>query len=127
MASPQQIEFWDASVLVYFSAVGVFFLLAKLGVARSRGIQTTSLRGPASKSFLFGMYSYLSFSEDSAAIYEQWANEYGPVYKVPGGFGSHKIMIVDPKANAHFYSKETFGYVQTGLSRVFIENLVSNP
>jgi len=87
---------------------------------------TTPLKGPASRSILFGMYRYLNFSVDSAAMYEQWANEYGPAYKVPGGFGSYKIMIVDPKANAHFYSRETFGYVQTELSRIFIENLVSN-
>jgi hypothetical protein len=122
MAPPQPLD-----VLFYLCAVGVFFLSAKFAVARSRGIQTTPLRGPTSKSILFGMYRYLNLSEDSAAIYEQWANEYGPVYKVPGGFGSHKIMIVDQKANAHFYSKETFGYVQTKLSRVFIENLVSKP
>ena len=57
-------------------------------------------------------------------MYERWAEEYGPAYVVPGGFGSKRVVICDPRANAHFYARETFGYVQTKLSRVFIENLV---
>lgn len=56
-------------------------------------------------------------------MYERWAEKYGPAYVVPGGFGSKRVVICDPRANAHFYARETFGYVQTKLSRVFIENL----
>lgn len=124
MSSLQQLGPWD--ILYCVAAVGIVFRLLKFATASLRGVRTTSLRGPASKSILFGVNHYLNFSPDSAAVYEQWANEYGPAFKVPGGFGSYKIMILDPKANAHFYSKETFGYVQTELSRVFIENLVSD-
>lgn len=86
--------------------------------------KTKSLNGPANPSFLFGVYSQINASVDPGAIYEDWAMNYGPAFRIPGGFGSSRIVICDPKANAHFYSKETFGYVQTNLSRVFIENLV---
>lgn len=113
-------------VLYYLGAIWIATKLYKVGVARWRGgVQTTPLQGPASKSILFGMYRHVNESDDPGAIYEDWSTQYGPAYKVPGGFGSHKIMICDPKANAHFYAKETFGYIQTKLARVFIENLVS--
>jgi hypothetical protein len=63
-------------------------------------------------------------AEDAALIYEKWLNEYGPAYKTPGSFGSHRIVIMDPKAIAHFYSMSDC-YVQTKLTKIFIENLVS--
>ncbi|KAF8812724.1 cytochrome P450 [Phlegmacium glaucopus] len=84
---------------------------------------TTPLKGPANPSFLFGYYRHINEVEDPGAVYDEWAVEYGPAFRVPGGFGSSRVVICDPKANAHFYSKETFGYIQTKLSRVFIENL----
>jgi hypothetical protein len=113
-------------VLYYLGALWIVTKLYMAGVARWRGgVQTTPLQGPPNKSFIFGLYRYINESEDPGALYEGWAAQYGPAFKVPGGFGSSKIMICDPKANTHFYSKETFGYVQTQLARVFIENLVS--
>ncbi|KAF8148864.1 cytochrome P450 [Crassisporium funariophilum] len=87
------------------------------------GDKTTPLKGPPNTSLLFGLYRHLNEADDPGAIYEAWAAQYGPAFRVPGGFGSSRIVICDPKANAHFYSKETFGYIQTKLSRVFIENL----
>ncbi|RDB20296.1 hypothetical protein Hypma_012676 [Hypsizygus marmoreus] len=111
-------------IAFYILAIWFVFQVAKVGVSKWRGTtQTTPLRGPPNKSLWFGLYRYINESEDSGAVYEQWATEYGSAYKVPGGFGSSKIMIMDPKATTHFYSKETFGYVQTPLARVFIENL----
>ncbi|KAF8972060.1 cytochrome P450 [Flammula alnicola] len=99
-------------------------LIIVLGKVRSaRNNKTTPLKGPANPSLLFGLYRFINESEDPGVVYEEWASEYGPAFRVPGGFGSSRIVICDPKANAHFYSKETFGYVQTKLSRVFIENL----
>lgn len=83
------------------------------------------LRGPANPSFLFGYYRYLNECQDPGAVYEKWVNEYGPAYRLPGGFGSSRIIICDPIALAHFHSRETFVYVQTKLAKIFIENLVS--
>ena len=87
-------------------------------------VQTTPLPGPRNTSLLFGLYRHINESPDAGLVYERWAEEYGPAYVVPGGFGSKRVVICDPRANAHFYARETFGYVQTKLSRVFIENLV---
>ncbi|CAA7269644.1 unnamed protein product [Cyclocybe aegerita] len=112
-----------------FTNVGLPFVLAWVLFAAWRKVQsirsdkTTRLNGPASQSFIFGVYRHTNEAEDPGAVYEEWALQYGPAFRVPGGFGSSRIVICDPRANAHFYSKETFGYIQTKLARVFIENL----
>lgn len=109
-------------VVLPFAIVWLLFVVLKKLFTRNK---TTLLNGPDNPSILFGLHRSINFeSEDSGALYEEWALKYGPAFRVPGGFGSSRILICDPRANAHFYSKETFGYVQTKLSRVFIENLV---
>ncbi|KAJ3498395.1 hypothetical protein NLJ89_g10225 [Agrocybe chaxingu] len=113
----------------WLTDVGLPFVLAWLLFSVWRKVQslrsdkTTRLNGPASTSLLFGLYRHINEAEDPGAVYEEWALQYGPAFRVPGGFGSSRIVICDPRANAHFYSKETFGYIQTKLARVFIENL----
>ena len=108
-------------VVLPLSIAWLLFVVFKKQFARNK---TTPLNGPDNPSILFGLYRRISESEDPGALYEKWARKYGPAFCVPGGFGSSRILICDPRANTHFYSKETFGYVQTKLSRVFIENLV---
>ena len=109
------------NVVLPFAVVWLLFVVLKKQFARNK---TTPLNGPDNSSILFGLYRRINESEDPGALYEEWALKYGPAFRIPGGFGSSRILICDPRANAHFYSKETFGYVQTKLSRVFIENLV---
>ena len=99
-----------------------YFALGKIVAAITDKI--TALNGPTNPSFLFGLHRHINEAEDPDALFEDWASQYGPAFKIPGGFGSSQIVICDPRANAHFYSKETFGYVQTKVSRIFIENLV---
>ncbi|KAG6852669.1 hypothetical protein C0991_010037 [Blastosporella zonata] len=101
----------------------VYKLLKFTFSARSRGVQTSPLRGPPSPSLLFGLSRVIRNAEDVSVLTEQWANEYGSAFRVPIALGSGRIVIIDPKAVTHFYSKETFGYVQTPLARVFIERL----
>ena len=107
-----------------FLLLGVIFIVLGGKFQMYFKDSTTLLKGPVNPSFLFGFYRQINEAEDPGIIYDEWAAEYGPAFHVPGGFGSSRIVICDPKANAHFYSKETFGYIQTKLSRVFIENLV---
>ncbi|KAJ3570409.1 hypothetical protein NP233_g4425 [Leucocoprinus birnbaumii] len=83
----------------------------------------TPLKGPKNISFIFGFYRYIQEQDDPGAVYEAWSKEYGPAFTVPGPFGTKRVVICDPKANTHFYSRETYGYVQPKLARVFIENL----
>jgi hypothetical protein len=115
------------NIICCFVASGIIFRILKYTTSSSSGIETTSLRGPPKDSILFGSEQFINSSDDVGNVYERWATEYGPAFKVPGGFGLYKIVIVDPKANAHFYSKETFGYVQSKFARMFIENLVCIP
>ncbi|KAF8994355.1 cytochrome P450 [Cyathus striatus] len=86
-------------------------------------VALTPLNGPPSPSWFFGHYKTVQDSDSPAQIYEKWEREYGPAYIVKGGFGSQKVIICDPKAHAHFYARETYGYVQTKLARIFIQNL----
>jgi hypothetical protein len=110
-------------VLLPSAILWLLFGVLKKQFARSK---TTPLNGPDNPSILFGLYRRINESEDPSALYEEWALKYGPAFRIPGGFGSSRIVICDPRANAHFYSKETFGYVQNKLSRIFIEILVSS-
>ena len=109
-------------VLLPSAIFWLLFSVLKKHFARSK---TTQLNGPDNPSILFGLYRRINESQDPSALYEEWALKYGPAFRIPGGFGSSRIVICDPRANAHFYSKETFGYVQNKISRIFIEILVS--
>jgi len=122
-ARPKIPAFYTHVILPFFIIWVLWITLEK--ARKWRAGKATPLNGPENTSFLFGLYRLLNESEDPGLLYEEWANEYGPAFTVPGGFGSSRIVICDPRANAHFYSKETFGYVQTKLARVFIENLVN--
>ncbi|CDO76372.1 hypothetical protein BN946_scf185011.g36 [Trametes cinnabarina] len=108
-----------SNALLVTTAVYLFYRIAQSIARRSR---TTPLAGPPRESWLFGIRK-AGNDADSAALYEQWAEQYGPVYRVPAPFGSTRVVLTDPKAIAHFYAHETFTYIQTKLSRVAIENL----
>ncbi|KAI9570092.1 cytochrome P450 [Boletus coccyginus] len=87
-----------------------------------RQLRTTQLRGPPSESFLYGVGKRILDADDPGAAYEAWAQEYGPVFTVPSTLGSNRIVLCDPRAIAHFYSKETWTYIQTPLSKKTSEN-----
>ena len=96
--------------------VAIFTLLRWLRPP-GRKVRTTQLRGPPSESFLFGVGKRILDADDSGALYEAWAQEYGQVYTAPSTLGTKKIVLCDPKAIAHFYSKETWTYVQTSFTK----------
>jgi hypothetical protein len=64
------------------------------------------LRGPPSKNFLLGLAAYIAQFPVKSALYEQWAREYGSVYRVPYASGSSRVILVDPKAFAAFLLKK---------------------
>ncbi|KAF4600491.1 hypothetical protein EYR38_005120 [Pleurotus pulmonarius] len=96
----------------------VSYAISKL--LRRRSSATTPLLSPPSPSWLLGASKMLASSDDEMRLYEEWANKYGRVYRVPGPLGSSRIVLCDPKAVASFYSKETFTYVRSALGRIFI-------
>lgn len=100
------------------------WLLYKLGKTIRTRVRTTKLRGPPSSHWFFGV-SKDTGSHNGGQLFEEWAKEYGPVYRVPALAGSKRVVLTDPKAVAHFYSLETFTYVHTPMSKRGIENIVS--
>ena len=112
------LRYLDALLL----ALGLW-TLHKLARSIRLRVRTTRLNGPPPSSWIFGVTREL-FKGDSAVLYEQWAKEYGLVYQIPTPLGGRRIILTDPKAVAHFYSKETFTYVQSNFSKRLIANLV---
>ena len=113
---------WDA----FDSAVAcaaVWTLLRWLRTYRQK-LRTTQLRGPPSESFLYGVGRRILDAQDSGAVYEAWAQEYGRVYTVLSTLGSERIVLCDPKAIAHFYAKETWRYIQLPFTKKSLEMLV---
>ena len=86
--------------------------------------KTTKLRGPTGSSWLYGVTRDIH-DGDSGALHESWSEQYGNAFQVPIALGSRRIVLFDPKAIAHFYSKETFGYIQNTFTKKAIANLVS--
>uniref|UniRef100_A0A0W0G6N4 Cytochrome p450 n=1 Tax=Moniliophthora roreri TaxID=221103 RepID=A0A0W0G6N4_MONRR len=104
-------------VLIILSCIGLYFFLRR----RRQKSHTTPLIGPPSKSLIFGLSKHLnSLDVDPGETIEQWAKEYGSVYKVPTVLGGAKIVVCDPRAVRDFYSKETWTYVGTPLGKRFI-------
>jgi hypothetical protein len=119
MTSVRRITALDFALLL----IGIWLLSRGVRILRRRA-KTTPLKGPASKSLVFGNSRFLSTQKDAALVYEEWAEQYGAVYRVPTGFGGTKMILCDPKAIQHFYSKETYGYNQNSMSRILIVHLV---
>ncbi|KZT22281.1 cytochrome P450 [Neolentinus lepideus HHB14362 ss-1] len=86
--------------------------------------KTIRLKGPPNKSWIFGVGRYITEQSDSGVVFEQWVSEYGPVFEIPGGFGSRKVVLADPKAISHFYSKETTTYTHHSHTKLLIKNIV---
>ncbi|KAK1219444.1 hypothetical protein PQX77_017816 [Marasmius sp. AFHP31] len=110
-------------IVVASAAIFLVHRIVKHYRSRSNRGNATPLGGPPSNSRIFGLTKELRTSEDVGKMYEDWAVEYGSVYKIPTILGREKIMILDPKAISHFYSKETIVYVGTPLSKRFISRI----
>lgn len=117
-------NFLDLSPFTALSTALAVWVSYKLIQRLQRRVRSTPLAGPPNPSYIFGVGRFLSQQPDPALVYEQWAEKYGPVYRIPATVGYTRIVLCDPKAVQHFYSRETFGYVQTQLTKRSIENLV---
>ena len=109
----------DAVVLIG----GLCLLLTSVRILRHR-VKSTQLRGPSSKSLIFGNSHFLRKQTDSTLVYEEWAEQYGAVFCTPIALGKTQIILCDPKAIQHFFSKDTYGYVQNAIRTIFVNNMV---
>ena len=101
------------------------YVAHKLLKSYRRNARSTPLAMAPRTSWLLGVSRLVINNPDAASIYENWVSQFGSVFRVSAPLGTTRVILTDPKAIAHFYSVETWTYVQTNLSRVAIENLVS--
>ena len=122
MILPQEVQSVPLWQLV--AACGAAYAAFSLVRSYRRNARATHLSGPPSPSWLFGVTKLVLNNPDAPSIYEAWVEQYGPIFRAPAPLGSDRVILTDPKAITHFYTSETWTYVQTKLSRVAIEGLV---
>ncbi|KAG2095863.1 cytochrome P450 [Suillus cothurnatus] len=107
------------------TCVSVSILVSRycLQVYRQRK-RTTRIRGPQSPSWLFGFANTVNSAAIITELYEHWAREYGPVYKVPHVLGLSKVVLWDPKAISHFFARDTWSYNQTPFNKLAVQMTV---
>lgn len=124
-----------AAPLIQFSALSVSCvagLLLLLSLARiiyllRRRKQETRLRGPTSPSRLLGFMRVLHENEvkgQGVDLHIRWAKQFGGVYELPYPLGASRLVVVDTRALAHVFAKDTTVYAQTELQRTVVEMLV---
>ncbi|KAI6044112.1 cytochrome P450 [Pisolithus marmoratus] len=111
----------STSILSILAGIASVMVLRSTVRALRRKLKTTSLRGPPGTHPIFGASKGLFEAPDTGEIFETWAEEYGAAYEVPTSFGGKKIMLCDPRALSHYYARETWTYVLTESTRVFLE------
>ncbi|KAG1884427.1 hypothetical protein F4604DRAFT_1519513, partial [Suillus subluteus] len=72
----------------------------------------------------FGFAKILLDSTATTELYECWAREYGPVYKVPDIFGQSKVILWDPKAISHFFARDTWLYNQFLFNKIALQTAI---
>ena len=119
----------------FLQVVSPWYILPSLGIAytgyryiRSLPLGTleTPLSGPPRTSWLFGALKEVTNTLDAGIIYEKWMAEFGTVFRIPGPLGSSCVVLADPLAIEHFYSLETWTYVNNNLLKAVTKGLVSD-
>jgi hypothetical protein len=111
-----------------FSKLAIFLIsLAALaviqyGLDRRRALR---FRGPPASSWLFGVQGDVFKAIDATSLYSAWSNLYGSIFCIPQAFGAKTLVIMDPKAVASIYAKDTNVYRQSNALRIFFKNNVS--
>jgi hypothetical protein len=110
-----------------YSLIGIFFgvsLLSWIVKVVHRRSYMTPLTGPLSPSLLFGLGKSIRTLIDPSPLYEEWTRKYGSVYRVPYALGSCRVVMVDPKAVATFFARESWTYIHDPVSKRDLRRLV---
>ena len=88
---------------------------------------STPLLGPPRLSLIWGQNQFLrSLSpHEVGKVYEEWAENYGAVFRIPQYLWASRIVLLDLRAVESFYEGETEVFVGTGVAKRFIGALVS--
>ncbi|KAK7039113.1 hypothetical protein VNI00_010298 [Paramarasmius palmivorus] len=79
------------------------------------------LRGPQGDGYLLGVEYRLTLEEQIGDLTFQWAEEFGPTYKIPGCFGETILVTADPRAIHHVLQERVLNYPPTKDRRRFLE------
>lgn len=109
-----------------FPSLGIVYTASRYVRALPLATLETPLSGPSRTSWLFGALKEVTNSMEADIIYEKWLAEYGSVFRIPGPLGSTCVVLADPQAISHFYSHETWTYVNNTLLKTVNKGLVSN-
>ncbi|TFY68884.1 hypothetical protein EVJ58_g742 [Rhodofomes roseus] len=112
------------SVFNVLCSVSALWVLSKAVQHLRRRARSTPLAGPPNPNILLGATRYIIKAPDAGELYEEWSEKYGSVFSIPATLGLSRIALCDPKAILHFYSRETYGYVQSTMTKRAIESLV---
>ncbi|KAJ6615446.1 cytochrome P450 [Mycena sp. CBHHK59/15] len=93
------------------------------GLSWRRKLHTTGLHGPTEKPYI-GTTGAFTDSMNTSESCRQYALKSGPVFQVPTGMLSSRIVICDSAAIAHFYANAPAIYRTPGSARRITENLV---
>ncbi|KAJ7661427.1 cytochrome P450 [Mycena polygramma] len=114
----------DTERFILLASLWIVYTLALLlviwavvsgGRALRRVLHTTALPGPTR--------SLRALPVDKLDIAKS-VTAYGPVFEVPTGLVSKKIILCDPTAIAHFYASAPAIYRSTDFMRQFTKNLI---
>ncbi|KAA1478646.1 cytochrome P450 [Dentipellis sp. KUC8613] len=110
---------------ILLALTGTYALYTLVRALRRR-LHTTRLRGPPRSTFLGGPAARLYTRETgfSGRVFEEWAERYGGAYVLPGKMRRDSIVLCDPRAVAHVYAKDTYGYTQRAASKAASERLL---
>ena len=108
----------------YASAALATFLVYKVVAELCGKAPTTRLVGPPSPSLIYGVAKDTTESDDPGSIYEEWVKEYGVAFEVPFALGQRMIMLFDPKALQHYYTRETWTYIALPAARLNLQRTV---
>jgi hypothetical protein len=117
--------FDDTGALSKLAVMSISFAaLAVIQYALDRR-RALRFRGPPPSSWLFGVQGDVFKAIDATSLYSAWSNLYGSIFYIPQAFGAKTLVIMDPKAVASIYAKDTNVYCQSNATRVFFKNNVS--
>ncbi|KZT22679.1 cytochrome P450 [Neolentinus lepideus HHB14362 ss-1] len=103
---------------------GILLVLYRTIFMPRQKTKNTPLNGPPRRSLLWRIRNYMAHTTELQDLAELWIAEYGPVFQLPGLFCSQQVMLADPKALSHYYSKETTTYIKTTYFRLALEKIV---
>ena len=107
-------------VLVAIASLA-FLKLVKVTVDR-RNSPLAELRGPPRTD---GSGRKLFSPDDHGFLFEEWAKEYGSIFKVSLGFGWRTVVICDPKAISYLHAKDGSTYVRHPILAALVNAWVS--